>query len=167
MTDQTKAPERIWTEADENPYYYEESDLNEAASPVTEYLRADIAAEQVREAYERGLEDALAAVDKVDVVEPCGGSAINDALRSIRVLKSDDASDAHGSAVSSECDTPSPGQAVSSVAPAAWRDVIAERHRQIEVEGWTSENDDAHQAGELAEAAAAPRASCGASERRE
>lgn len=33
-------------------------------------------------------------------------------------------------------------------------DVLAERRRQIEVEGWTPENDDAFQAGDLAMAAA-------------
>jgi hypothetical protein len=33
-------------------------------------------------------------------------------------------------------------------------DVAAERRRQIEVEGWTPEHDDEHNAGELARAAA-------------
>ena len=36
----------------------------------------------------------------------------------------------------------------------AARDVLAERQRQIEVEGWTPENDDAHQSGDIADAAA-------------
>lgn len=36
----------------------------------------------------------------------------------------------------------------------AWRDVLAERQRQIETEGWTPDRDDAHQSGELADAAA-------------
>lgn len=36
----------------------------------------------------------------------------------------------------------------------AWRDVLAERQRQIETEGWTPDHDDAHQSGELADAAA-------------
>jgi hypothetical protein len=36
----------------------------------------------------------------------------------------------------------------------AARDVLAERRRQIEVEGWTPEHDDAHHAGDLAQAAA-------------
>lgn len=35
----------------------------------------------------------------------------------------------------------------------AWADVIAERRRQIEVEGWTPEHDDVHDDGELALAA--------------
>lgn len=35
----------------------------------------------------------------------------------------------------------------------AARDVIAERHRQIDAEGWTPEHDDAHIAGEIAAAA--------------
>ena len=34
-------------------------------------------------------------------------------------------------------------------------DVLAERRRQIEVEGWTPEHDDAHMPGELANAGAA------------
>jgi hypothetical protein len=34
-------------------------------------------------------------------------------------------------------------------------DVIAERRRQIEVEGWTPEHDDTHERGEIAEAASA------------
>ena len=37
---------------------------------------------------------------------------------------------------------------------AATRDVLAERRRQIEVEGWTPEHDDEHSAGEMAAAAA-------------
>lgn len=36
----------------------------------------------------------------------------------------------------------------------AARDVLAERRRQIEVEGWTAEHDDKHAAGEMADAAA-------------
>lgn len=36
----------------------------------------------------------------------------------------------------------------------AERDVIAERRRQIEVEGWTPEHDDEHDSGELADVAA-------------
>lgn len=38
---------------------------------------------------------------------------------------------------------------------AAARDVIAERQRQVEVEGWTAEHDDEHDSGEMAAAAAA------------
>lgn len=37
---------------------------------------------------------------------------------------------------------------------AAARDVLAERRRQIEAEGWTPEHDDEHGAGEMAAAAA-------------
>jgi len=40
-------------------------------------------------------------------------------------------------------------------ATAAARDVLAERRRQVEVEGWTPEHDDEHDAGELAAAGAA------------
>lgn len=36
----------------------------------------------------------------------------------------------------------------------AWEDVLAERRRQTSSEGWTTEHDDQHSAGELAKAAA-------------
>ena len=36
----------------------------------------------------------------------------------------------------------------------ALEDVLAERRRQIEVEGWTPEHDDEHTSGEMAQAAA-------------
>lgn len=49
-------------------------------------------------------------------------------------------------------------QALSTVptgqAPQAWLDVLAERRRQGEVEGWTPEHDDAHSHGQMARAAA-------------
>lgn len=35
-------PERIWIEQDDCPYFYEESELAEVGSPVTEYIRADL-----------------------------------------------------------------------------------------------------------------------------
>ncbi|MDT6960150.1 hypothetical protein QTN24_01450 [Cupriavidus sp. SZY C1] len=38
---------------------------------------------------------------------------------------------------------------------AAAHDVLTERRRQVEGEGWTPEHDDAHEGGELADAAAA------------
>ncbi|HHM4457037.1 TPA: hypothetical protein ACRMJ8_000112 [Pseudomonas aeruginosa] len=38
--------------------------------------------------------------------------------------------------------------------PQAWLDVQAERKRQVEVEGWTPEHDDAHSHGQIARAAA-------------
>ena len=44
--------------------------------------------------------------------------------------------------------------AMSDMTKAA-QDVLAERRRQIEAEGWTPEHDDEHDAGELACAAAA------------
>lgn len=37
--------------------------------------------------------------------------------------------------------------------PRAWLDVLAERQRQIETEGWTPRHDDTHDGGELARAA--------------
>lgn len=36
------APEKIWIEQDDCPYFYEESELTEVGSPVTEYVRADL-----------------------------------------------------------------------------------------------------------------------------
>lgn len=41
----------------------------------------------------------------------------------------------------------------AAITPAA-RDVLAERRRQVEVEGWTQEHDDEHESGEIAKAAA-------------
>ena len=38
--------------------------------------------------------------------------------------------------------------------PAAWADVLAERRRQIEAEGWAPEHDDKHTRGDLTAAAA-------------
>jgi hypothetical protein len=43
-------------------------------------------------------------------------------------------------------------------------EIAAERRRQIEVEGWTSEHDDRHERGELAKAAAAYAYNAGADE---
>lgn len=45
-------------------------------------------------------------------------------------------------------------------------DVIAERRRQIESEGWTAEHDDQHQHGELAHAAASYAYAAGLSDSR-
>ncbi len=36
------APEKIWIEQDCCPYFYEESELADVGSPVTEYIRADL-----------------------------------------------------------------------------------------------------------------------------
>lgn len=41
-----------------------------------------------------------------------------------------------------------------AVEPAAWKDVLAERKRQIEVEGWTPDHDEEHDNGAMAKAAA-------------
>ncbi|MDT4861230.1 hypothetical protein FQZ97_958280 [compost metagenome] len=49
------------------------------------------------------------------------------------------------------CDAAIPAKDIHS--PAA-RDVLAERQRQVEVEGWTAEHDDMYSHGELAIAAA-------------
>lgn len=43
---------------------------------------------------------------------------------------------------------------VSEAEPVAWRDVLAERRRHVEAEGWTAAHDDEHGNGEMARAAA-------------
>jgi hypothetical protein len=43
---------------------------------------------------------------------------------------------------------------MSTEMTAAARDVLAERQRQIDVEGWTPEHDDVHARGQMAQAAA-------------
>jgi hypothetical protein len=45
-------------------------------------------------------------------------------------------------------------RAIMTLDGAAARDVIAERRRQIEAEGWTPQHDDEHDFGEMARAAA-------------
>ncbi len=47
----------------------------------------------------------------------------------------------------------SDGPVMTETPSEAARDVLAERRRQVEVEGWTPEHDDAHSAGEMARAA--------------
>ncbi|WP_325437554.1 hypothetical protein [Pseudomonas nitroreducens] len=42
----------------------------------------------------------------------------------------------------------------AGLAPQAWLDVQSERRRQIDAEGWTTENDDKHGGGQMARAAA-------------
>jgi hypothetical protein len=49
---------------------------------------------------------------------------------------------------------PAPAVAAQDELPQAARDVLAERKRQVSVEGWTPEHDDQHASGELACAAA-------------
>lgn len=51
--------------------------------------------------------------------------------------------------------------AVLNLRPQAAQDVLAERRRQIEVEGWTPEHDDEHSESELALAAASYAAAAG------
>ena len=45
-------------------------------------------------------------------------------------------------------------QLMDADTPHAWTDVLDERKRQITVEGWTPEHDDAHEMAEMAQAAA-------------
>ncbi|WP_454674873.1 hypothetical protein [Achromobacter pestifer] len=47
-----------------------------------------------------------------------------------------------------------PGPAPGDTLTAAALDVLAERHRQINAEGWTAEHDDAHTGEQMARAAA-------------
>ena len=175
MSELTKAPERIWV----TPIVGGTIDDEMLAGWRNEgsghqFIRADIAAKQVREAREaildaiasiphpddlgeaEGLEKAYRAAE-VAADMPAGSvrsikAAVNEAYeraaeeadtwyydgeadcitdkrlgKLIRALKSDDASDAHRLPVSSECNTPSPGRAVSSEAPAAMRDRL-KRH---------------------------------------
>lgn len=56
------APEKIWIEHDDCPYFYEESELTEVGSPVTEYTRSDLVAEL--EAENEWLKHALEAANK-------------------------------------------------------------------------------------------------------
>lgn len=44
LDERIEAPERIWIEEDSVPYYYQEDELHDAGSPVTEYIRADLVA---------------------------------------------------------------------------------------------------------------------------
>jgi len=55
------APEKIWIEHDDCPYFYEESELTEVGSPVTEYVRADLYAklEAVVERMRKAVDDWL------------------------------------------------------------------------------------------------------------
>src|SRR5690606_29313448 len=63
LTDeQIDAPEKIWIEDDDCPYFYEESELTEVGSPVTEYTRSDLVAEL--EAENEWLNHALEAEQK-------------------------------------------------------------------------------------------------------
>lgn len=167
MSELTKAPERIWV----TPIVGGTIDDEMLAGWRNEgsghqFIRADFAAEQVREAREAIL-DAIASIPHPDDLGEAEGlekayraaevaadmpegsvrsikAAVNEAYeraaeeadvwyydgeadcitdkrlgKLIRALKSDDASDAHRLPVSSECNTPSPGRAVSSEAPAS------------------------------------------------
>ena len=102
MTDQTKAPERIWlclSESTEDGLAWvaraHENDWDQC------FIRADLAAEQVKQAYERAarlLDDYVKRYFRADDAD------IEALANAIRALKSDD--------------TPSPGRVVSSVDPA-------------------------------------------------
>ena len=94
MSAQAKAPERIWfTDGMSGPRFIPPAGLS------TAYIRADLAAEQVREAYGRGLDDAarVAEVKPRKGGRPLSGphhagirSGRSEAARLIRALKSDD-----------------------------------------------------------------------------
>lgn len=49
------SPQRIWIEQDECPYFYEESELADVGSPVTEYIRADLCHRPAPAATDTGL----------------------------------------------------------------------------------------------------------------
>ena len=95
LTDKTKAPERIWfTDGMSGPWFIPPAGLS------TAYIRADLAAEQVKQAYECGLDDAAKAMfsaanaavevfdteDEIDAVD----YQLQEGLRLIRALKSND-----------------------------------------------------------------------------
>lgn len=73
------APEKIWIEQDDCPYFYEESELTEVGSPVTEYVRADLCSAleaQLAEAKipthrhkKRGSEYVLIGIGKMQALE--------------------------------------------------------------------------------------------------
>lgn len=64
----TDAPERIWIEEDDCPYFYVESELADAGSPVTEYIRADkLKAEPVVQAKFETVADGIIGTRSVDV----------------------------------------------------------------------------------------------------
>ena len=112
LTDQTKAPELppkvvIWERVDfESGGYRPRGWTSSFAASLHphHYVRADLAAEQVRKAYERGLEDAA----RVAEVKPRkGGRPLSgphhvgirrgrsEAARLIRALKSNDTNGGH------------------------------------------------------------------------
>lgn len=75
------------------------------------------------------------------------------------IANKDEATYAHslweGSVLTPLCPLSPAQPSADQVAPeAAVRDVLAERRRQIEVEGWTPEHDDMHRGGQMAQAAA-------------
>lgn len=61
---------------------------------------------------------------------------------------------ANGSHVAMILNALSASPAAGGVDAGAWRDVLAERRRQVEAEGWTAAHDDEHGNGEMARAAA-------------
>ena len=92
MTDQTKAPERIWVkdaaQGTERPNGVWDSWSHPS---LVDFIRADLAAEQVKQAYERGLEDAANEWQNVRVEGAVAVAAVMAYSNRIRVLNSDEA----------------------------------------------------------------------------
>jgi len=118
------------------------------------YIRERAQAPQSSD-YRRGLEDAAkiaakhAKYTRVAIVKATA-SQIMDNLVSVTQTKTANAIEDEIRAIIA-----TPSDPVREAETAAARDVLAERARQISVEGWTPEHDDAHVNGELRIVAAA------------
>lgn len=95
---------------------------------------------EARESAGVGAQQLQDRADKVVIANATGNpdlyqEAVKDLLAAVRMFR--------------------PAPAAGDAQTAAARDVLAERQRQISVEGWTPGDDDLHRNGELAEASAA------------
>lgn len=125
MTDQTKAPELLHARpnGEWGGFGFWEDKPLDGSVP---FIRADIAAEQVREAREAILTaladiphpestDAAEALERAYRAAEVAADMPEGSVRSIKVKVNE--------AAASPTTEPSPGQAVSSVAPAAWKSI--------------------------------------------
>ncbi|MBC2887234.1 hypothetical protein H7Q97_17785 [Ochrobactrum sp. CM-21-5] len=69
-------PERIWIEQDDCPYFYEESELAEVGSHVTEYIRADLCHRPAPAATDTGLVRYDLSIFGNGIVEMGGGAYV-------------------------------------------------------------------------------------------
>lgn len=143
MTDETKAPERIWIDwkrANAEFLAYDEEPQTPFSDCHDGYVRADLheaallaANTRADGAYAQALRVLKAALDWANKHRL--GRALEHRLgnRAVRLVIN---------------------VAPQDVVAQAARDVLAERARQVSAEGWTPEHDDTHRHGELAIAAA-------------